>query len=332
MSFVAGAILNASQLNDLDVDSLVVDTDTLVVDKTNNRVGIGTTAPRAELDVSTATGSNPSVPTEIAITTSRDGTWIDGDVWGKLAFRSADTSGGASAGDIAASISASQASAYGYTTDLSFTTRGDSGLLTRLHIDYNGNVGIGTTSPADLLDVGDGSTLGSFRVHATGGAESFRVTGTVVRSTNIRDLTTATAANVVIAASNASMYRSTSSIKYKSPVEDLEDDYADRVLEMRPVWYRSITGNDPADYSYYGLIAEEVAAIDPRLVSFGPTANCICDEDPDDPGVTVHTPECLTEPEGVQYDRLVPHLISVAQRQATQIEQLLARVEALESA
>ena len=51
MSFVAGAILNASQLNDLDIDSLVVDTDTLVVDKTNDRVGIGTTSPDKKLHV-----------------------------------------------------------------------------------------------------------------------------------------------------------------------------------------------------------------------------------------------------------------------------------------
>ena len=63
MSFVAGAILNASQLNDLDIDSLVVDTDTLVVDKTNDRVGIGTTSPAAELDVAgkvSITGGNVS--------------------------------------------------------------------------------------------------------------------------------------------------------------------------------------------------------------------------------------------------------------------------------
>ena len=201
----------------------------------------------------------------------------------------------------------------------------------RLTVEGGGNVGIGTTSPVDLLDVGDGSTAGSFRVHASGGGESFRVSGTVVRSTNIRDITTANAANVHVATSNGTIYRSTSSIKYKTDVETLEDEYADRVLEMRPVWYRSITGNDPTGYSYYGLIAEEVAAIDPRLVSFGPLPDCICGDDPDDEGVTLHTPECLTEPEGVQYDRLVPHLISVAQRQAAELAALTARLEALEA-
>jgi hypothetical protein len=208
---------------------------------------------------------------------------------------------------------------------------GAGGLTQKVTIDKAGNVGIGTTAPSGLLQIGDGSTSGAFRVHANAGSESFRVVTSVVRAKNIVDTTTSTAANVFINSANNTMYRSTSSIKYKSPVEDLDDAYADRVLEMRPVWYRSITGNDPTEHSYYGLIAEEVAAIDPRLVTFGPLANCVCADDPDDPGVTVHTPECSTEPEGVQYDRLIPHLISVAQRQAAQIGQLLSRVTALET-
>jgi hypothetical protein len=57
MSFVAGQTLTAAQLNDLDIDSLVVDTNVLVVDKTNNRVGIGITSPNNPLHVSTASGS-----------------------------------------------------------------------------------------------------------------------------------------------------------------------------------------------------------------------------------------------------------------------------------
>ena len=179
---------------------------------------------------------------------------------------------------------------------------------------------------------------GSFLMFGTTNSYGAGVTNTAltihpagyVASAGIYNLTTALASNVYIAATDV-IYRSTSSIKYKSPVEDLDDAYADRVLEMRPVWYRSITGNDPAEHSYYGLIAEEVAAIDPRLVTFGPLADCVCPVDPDGPDVPVHTSECLTEPEGVQYDRLVPHLISVAQRQAAELAALTARLEALEA-
>jgi hypothetical protein len=201
---------------------------------------------------------------------------------------------------------------------------------TRMIMTPAGKVGIGTASPAELLHVGDGSTAGTFRVHASGGAESFRVVTNVVRSSNIVGLTTAAGANVYISSGNKSLYMSTSSARFKSDVEDLEDDYADRVLAMRPVWFRSATGNDPETYSYYGLIAEEVAEIDPRLVNFGPTPACDCPEDPEDPGVVVHSLACCNVPTGVQYDRLVPHLISVAQRQADEIAALTARLSALE--
>lgn len=198
-----------------------------------------------------------------------------------------------------------------------------------LTVDDSGKVGVGTTAPNDMLDVGGTANAGSFRVHATGGGESFRVTGTVVRSTNIVNLTTASAANVFINTANNSIYRSTSSAKYKTDIETLGDEYADIVFELRPVWYRSTTGNDPEEYSYYGLIAEEVAQVDPRLVHFGATADCGCVEDED--GHIEHEQSCLTEPEGVFYERLVPHLINVVQRQQEQIDALTARIEALEA-
>lgn len=51
MTFSARQVLTAAQLNDLDINSLTVDTDTLVVDSTNSRVGIGTTSPATSLEV-----------------------------------------------------------------------------------------------------------------------------------------------------------------------------------------------------------------------------------------------------------------------------------------
>jgi hypothetical protein len=77
--------------------------------------------------------------------------------------------------------------------------------------------------------------------------------------------TTASAANMFVA-TNGTFVRSTSSGQYKTQVEDLWPNYADTILEMRPVWYRSLCPIDNPDWSYIGLIAEEVGAIEPRLV------------------------------------------------------------------
>ncbi|MHA4733293.1 pyocin knob domain-containing S74 family peptidase [Ensifer adhaerens] len=100
----------------------------------------------------------------------------------------------------------------------------------------------------------------------TSGAIQFEIydDGTL-RSVPTYNATSASAANVFIA-SNGTMVRATSSGQYKTQVEDLWPNYADTILEMRPVWYRSLCPIDNPDWSYIGLIAEEVGAIEPRLV------------------------------------------------------------------
>jgi hypothetical protein len=198
----------------------------------------------------------------------------------------------------------------------------------KMRIGSSGNVGIGTTSPDHMLHIVSGSGISNLRCVNDSGSEGFRVASTIVRSASINNITTGSAANVYIAGNNT-MYRSTSSAKYKTDIETLEDDYADVVFRLRPVWYRSLSPDDPDEWSYYGLIAEEVAEVDPRLVHYGPSTDCQCE--PDDDDHVEHVLSCLTEPEGVQYDRLVPHLISVVQRQSTTIQELTARIEALEA-
>jgi hypothetical protein len=130
----------------------------------------------------------------------------------------------------------------------------------------------------------------------------------VVRSVVIYSSTTASAANIFVG-SNGNISRSTSSIKYKTEIEDAELSYSEAlVYGSRPVWYRSLSESDPSEYSYWGFIAEEVAEIDPRMVHWG------------DDG-----------PEGVQYDRYVVHLVSVIQKQQQRLDALEARIAALEA-
>jgi hypothetical protein len=128
-----------------------------------------------------------------------------------------------------------------------------------------------------------------------------------LQSEGTYSITTASAANVFISTEGL-FSRATSSLKYKTDVEDADIDYSEAlVYGSRPVWYRSLSESDPSDYSYWGFIAEEVAEIDPRMVHWG------------DDG-----------PEGVQYDRYVVHLVSVIQKQQQRLDALEARIAALE--
>ena len=146
--------------------------------------------------------------------------------------------------------------------------------------------------------------------------------------------TTAAAANVNIA-SHGALTRSTSSLQYKTNVEALSDEHADNVIfNAKPIWYRSSCEADNCEWSWYGLGAEDVAEIDPRLVHWRTTETQQVErkESFEEDGETktevfqdaIEVP--LSEPvaEGVQYDRFVPHLINVIQR-------LTKRIEVLES-
>jgi hypothetical protein len=146
----------------------------------------------------------------------------------------------------------------------------------------------------------------------------------VITAQGVYDFTTANAANVAVL-SAGQIYRSTSSSKYKTDIETLENAYSEALLECRPVWYRSTCESDNPSHSWWGFIAEEVAAIDPRLVHWK-TVQVNYDEK----GSAVETP-CDPEPEGVAYDRFVPHLLNLVKRQKEQIEAMEARLSALEA-
>jgi len=135
----------------------------------------------------------------------------------------------------------------------------------------------------------------------------------------------ANAANVYVGA-NGQLYRSTSSIKYKTDIETLQDSYADAILGCRPVWYRSTSSGDNPNHGFWGFIAEEVAAVDPRLVQWK-TAQISYDEK----GSAVETQLDTPEPDGVQYDRFVPHLLNLIKRQKEQIEAQSTAIAALEA-
>ena len=118
--------------------------------------------------------------------------------------------------------------------------------------------------------------------------------------------TTASAANAFLdSGSSNNILRSTSSLRYKRDVETLADDFSEKIYEMRPVWYRSKAEADNPDWSYFGLIAEEMAEIEPRLVHF------TADEDGN-----------RTVPDGIQYERLTVLLLKEVQKLRAEINEL----------
>lgn len=163
---------------------------------------------------------------------------------------------------------------------------------------------------------GTGSTVGQVTIGSTGNL-TVHPNGVLV-SDGVYGNTTSAAANVHISSTGGVFYRSTSSGKYKTDIQDLDVEHRDLIMQLRPVWYRSTCENDRKDWSWYGLIAEEVAAVDPRLV-FWRTEETMRDPET---GEQVVTPLAKPVPEGVMYDRLVAHLIAKCQQHDAEIEGL----------
>jgi hypothetical protein len=135
--------------------------------------------------------------------------------------------------------------------------------------------------------------------------------------------TTAQAANGNVS-SGGYLRRSTSSLRFKKDVVDIADEWADKLLELKPIFFKSTASGDVEDndasWTYYGFGAEDVVKVDPRYVHLKThefSHNAETGED---------TKTKLDEPiaEGVQYDRMVPALINI-------IKRLTKRVEALEA-
>ena len=201
------------------------------------------------------------------------------------------------------------------------------------HIDlkHDGTNGSITTTSGHFLFY-NSSSSGDYIFHAT---SSNTVRLTIFENGKLRSPATysgtTTGGSPVYVESDGDLLRYTSSRKYKTDIETLEDARADKILNCRPVKYKSkcendvkTKGSDKSDWTWYGFIAEEVAEIEPRLVNwatkdFDNNVNESVERDPSN-----------YEAEGVRYDNFVPLLVNLAKRQKEEIELLKKRVAALE--
>jgi hypothetical protein len=140
--------------------------------------------------------------------------------------------------------------------------------------------------------------------------------------------TTAAAANAVLdTGTGYQLKRSTSSARFKRDIENIEPAVSANVFKLRPIWYRSKANDDNQNWSWYGLLAEEVAEVEPRLVQWGyapedydteydVSKSMERDEDGDLVEREVRHPRQVLKPgatmrpDGVMYDRLSVMLLA----------------------
>lgn len=141
--------------------------------------------------------------------------------------------------------------------------------------------------------------------------------------------TTASGANAYIDPSNGLVSRSTSSLQYKREVEDMDPAHADKLLDLRTIWYRSAIETDPQNWSWWGVAAEELAKLDPRLVHWG-----YAEDDYDKRCKTTRRKlrkHAKLRPVGVAYDRMTVPLLNLVQRLEGRIADLEAKLETIRS-
>ena len=128
---------------------LTVDTTTLAVDSTNNRVGIGTASATSNLEVSDSTQATGAT---LSITNSHEGSWASGNKIGSIDFRIDD---GSASEKVRAKVHSESGTTgtFPSDSDLVFSTASVNTLGEAMRIDSAGQVGIGTTSPSQALTV-----------------------------------------------------------------------------------------------------------------------------------------------------------------------------------
>jgi hypothetical protein len=153
---------------------------------------------------------------------------------------------------------------------------------------YDGNSGgldIRTLSNYTVLSDGDGN------IRAYWDNSGYMI------SAGVYSRTSASAANVYVDSTGA-LYRSTSALKYKQDVRDLEEI---DVSQIRPVRYKSKCEGEDHQKDYFGVIADEVdAAGIKELVTYGENG----------------------EVEGFQYERLTVVLLKEIQMLRLRVAQL----------
>jgi hypothetical protein len=240
----------------------------------------------------------------------------NGDILGVVRFNGANGTGYTEGAYVAAFVDGAPGATNDMPGRLTFATTADgAGIATeRMRIDSAGNIAIGTSTTTGWRTTirGASATSADYAIVVQNGTpttlafcrnDGLFSTGEATASPT--NNTTASGANVNVDAVGI-LRRSTSSIKYKTDVNDLTHGLAE-VLQLRPVTYK---GNNDGDIMFGGLIAEEVH--DVGLTEFVQYAKD-------------GTPDALA------YSNMVALAFKAIQELNTKVEALQSRIAALES-
>ena len=146
------------------------DTNLLFVDGSTDRVGIGTASPSSRLHISEETSTTGGTGTTLLTLTndvgsdlSQQKTFVDFTLLDNNSNETPQVRIGAEVGQNGDANSQEKegSGAFVVYTNNADTTSGDAGasLAERMRVDYQGNVGIGTTTPSEKLDIRDGELV-----------------------------------------------------------------------------------------------------------------------------------------------------------------------------
>ena len=166
---------------------------------------------------------------------------------------------------------------------------------------------VGQVAADFFIQFQDANGLNNGQIGNPAGADELRIQGQGGQDIRLEALavtfnvigTSAVAANAVFIDANNSIKVSTSARKYKRDIVPIAKKVMERVLGMNPVRYRSRAKGDDPNMEFYGLTAEDVHAVDPRLVHMR-----------------------NGKPDGVQYDRVAVLLLGVVQDMAKRLKVL----------
>ena len=266
-----------NQIIDSSTD-LNVDSNSLVVDKSANNVGIGVTAPGdianglslvPDLEIRGAAGTGAACAGVLALTTAETST-VDGDVQGAIVFQSPIDGSGTDAILSGAAIWAEADATFSSSvnnTELVFATNTSAAATERMRISSAGMVGIGTNNPVYRLQVNEASDIvGVFNNTSSSEPYGFAINFTAATPDDTTSFffrgSDSAGAECYIYSDGS--YSQVSDKRRKKNIVDT-DKSLEKVNQLSVKNY--VRKNDKSEKLHIGLIAQDVQEIYPHLIT-----------------------------------------------------------------